>query len=350
VTLATAKRGFASDNAATVHPQVLEAIAAANVGHAFGYGHDTYTAAVEQRLAEALGAPGASVFFVFNGSGANVLSLRAALRPWEAAIVSENAHLQTDEVGAPEAIAGVKLLVAETADGRMTLDGVRRLVERPNDEHAVKPGLLSITQSTELGTLYGLDELRSLSELAHAFELRVHVDGARFANAAAALDVGLPELVAACGVDLLSFGGTKNGLMLGEAVVVFDPSLVPGMLHLRKQTLQLASKMRYIAAQFDGLLTDDLWLANAAHANAMALRLHEAVSAVDGVVVTRPPAANAVFAVLPRAARERLQLEFDFYEWDDATGEVRWMCSWDTTEEDVDQFAAAVAVAIQAAA
>ena len=194
------------------------------------------------------------MFFVFNGSGANVLSLRAALKPWEAAIVSANAHLQTDEVGAPEAVAGVKLLVAETEDGKMTLDGVRRLVERPNDEHAVKPGLLSLTQSTELGTIYQLDELRALAELAHADGLRVHVDGARFANAAAALGVSLPELVAGCGVDLLSFGGTKNGLMLGEAVVVFDRALVPGMLHLRKQTLQLASKMRYIAAQFDALL------------------------------------------------------------------------------------------------
>ncbi|HEX3801371.1 MAG TPA: aminotransferase class I/II-fold pyridoxal phosphate-dependent enzyme [Solirubrobacteraceae bacterium] len=350
MTLVSAKRGFASDNSATVHPRVLEAIAAANVGHAFGYGHDPYTAEVEERLAAALGAPGASVFFVFNGSGANVLSLRAALRPWEAAIVSENAHLQTDEVGASEAVAGTKLLVAETVDGRMTLEGVRRLIERPNDEHAVKPGLLSVTQSTELGTVYGLEELRSLSEFAHAFGVRVHVDGARFANAAAALGVGLPELVAACGVDLLSFGGTKNGLMMGEAVVVFDPSLVPGLLHLRKQTLQLASKMRYIAAQFDALLADDLWLVNASHANTMAQRLFDAVSSVDGVVVTRPPAANAVFAVLPPAARQRLQLEFDFYEWDDATGEVRWMCSWDTTEDDVDRFAAAVAAAVQAAA
>ena len=340
------RRGFASDNAAAVHPRVLEAIAAANAGHAFGYGHDPYTAAVQRRLAEALGSPAASVFFVFNGSGANVLSLRAALRPWEAAIVSAWAHLHTDEVGAPEAVAGVKLLVAETVDGRVTLDGVRRLIERPNDEHAVKPGLLSLTQATELGTLYSLEELQALGELAHAHGLRVHVDGARFANAAAALGVSLPELVASCGIDLLSFGGTKNGLMLGEAVVVFDPELVPGMLHLRKQTLQLASKMRYIAAQFDALLGDDLWLQNASHANAMARRLCDAVAGIDGVVVTRPPVANAVFAVLARQARERLQQQFDFYVWDDASGEVRWMCSWDTTEDDVDEFARAVHAAV----
>jgi threonine aldolase len=345
VTVTPAKRGFASDNAATVHPRVLEAIAAANAGHAFGYGHDPYTQDVERRLATAVGDPEASVFFVFNGSGANVLSLRAALRPWEAAIVSANAHLQTDEVGAPEAVAGVKLLVAETVDGRVTPDGVRRLLERPGDEHEVKPGLLSLTQATEFGTLYSLDELRALGELAHAHGVRVHVDGARFANAAAALGVSLADLVAAAGIDLLSFGGTKNGLMVGEAVVVFDRALVPGMLHLRKQTLQLASKMRYIAAQFDALLTDDLWLQNATHANAMARRLHAAVSGIDGVVLTRPPLANAIFAVLPPGVRERLQQEFDFYEWDSVTGEVRWMCSWDTTEDDIDEFARAVEAA-----
>ncbi len=346
---ATPRRGFASDNAATVHPRVLEAIAAANVGHAFGYGHDPYTQEVERRLATALGDPEASVFFVFNGSGANVLSLRAALHPWEAAIVSATAHLHTDEVGAPEAVAGAKLLIAETVEGRVTLDGLRRLVERPNDEHAVKPALLSLTQATEWGTLYSLPELHALAELAHAHRLRVHVDGARFANAAAALGVSLAELAAAARVDLLSFGGTKNGLMVGEAVVVFDRALVPGLLHLRKQTLQLASKMRYLAAQFDALLTDDLWLRNAAHANAMARRLHDAVAGIDGVRVTRPPAANAVFAVLDRTARERLQREFDFYEWDDVSGEVRWMCSWDTTEGDIDAFAAAIRAAVAAA-
>ena len=346
---AAARRGFASDNAATVHPRVLEAIAAVNAGHAFGYGHDPYTQSVERRLAAELGAPGAAVFFVFNGSGANVLSLRAALKPWEAAVVSASAHLHTDETGAPEAVAAAKLLVAETVDGRVTLEGVRRLVERPNDEHAVRPGLLSLTQATELGTVYAPDELRALADLAHSHGLRVHIDGARFANAAAALGLSLAELLEASGADLLSFGGTKNGLMLGEAVVVLDPALVPGMMHLRKQTLQLASKMRYVAAQFDALLDGGLWLENASHANAMARRLHEAVSGIDGVAVTRPPAANAIFAVLPAAARERLQREFDFYVWDDATGEVRWMCSWDTTESDVDAFTRAVRDAVASA-
>ncbi len=340
------RRGFASDNAAAVHPRVLEAIAAVNDGHASGYGHDPYTASVERRLATALGAPEEGVFFVFNGSGANVLSLRAALRPWEAAIVSANAHLQTDEVGAPEAVGGVKLLLGETVDGKLTADGVAELVGRPNDEHAVKPGLVSLTQSTELGTLYSLEELRVLGALAHDAGLRVHVDGARFANAAAALGISLAELVSAAAVDLLSFGGTKNGLMVGEAVVVFDRTLLEGMLHLRKQTLQLASKMRFVAAQFDALLTDELWSANASHANAMAVRLFDAVSGIDGVVIPRRPEVNSVFAVIPPGARERLQRDFDFYEWDPATGEVRWMCSWDTTEDDVDGFAAAIAAAV----
>jgi threonine aldolase len=348
MTAITRRRGFASDNSASVHPRVLEAIAAVNTGHAFAYGHDPYTAEVERQVAEALGAPDASVFFVFNGSGANVLSLRAALRPWEAAIVSANAHLQTDEVGAPEAVAGVKLLVGETTDGKLTVSGLQRLIDVPNDEHAVKPGIVCLTQSTELGTLYGLEELRALSAVAHVGGLRVHVDGARFANAAAALGVGLPELVEAAGIDLLSFGGTKNGLMLGEAVVVFDPELVPGMLHLRKQTLQLASKMRYVAAQFEALVTDALWLSNASHANAMAQRLYDAVSVIDGVEVARRPQANAVFATLSPDARARLQEEFDFYVWDNVTGEVRWMCAWDTTEEDIDEFAAAAAAAVAA--
>jgi len=341
---ASGRRGFASDNAATIHPAVLESIARANVGHAFGYGHDPYTQAVEHKLAQALGAPDASVFFVFNGTGANVLSLRAALRPWEAAVVSEHAHLHTDEVGAPEAVAGKKLLIGATADGKLTVEGLKRLIERPDEEHFVKPGLVSLTQSTELGTLYELDELAALIDVAHAGGVLVHVDGSRISNATAALGVGLAEVVK--GVDLLSFGGTKNGLLGGEAVVVFNPALAQGMLHLRKQTLQLASKMRFIAAQFDALLTDDLWLANASHANAMALRLADAVGFIDGVTVSRKPAVNAVFATIPAAARDRLLEQFDFYEWDETTGEVRWMCSWDTTEEDIDNFAQAVRAAV----
>ncbi len=341
------RRGFASDNAATVHPAVLEAIAGANVGHAFGYGHDEYSAAVEGRVAAALGDPQAGVYFVFNGTGANVLSLRAALAPWQGAIVSEHAHLHTDEVGAPEAVAGSKLLVAPAVDGKLTVDAIQPLLARPADEHFVRPGLVSLTQSTELGTLYSLQELEAISEAAHAAGALVHIDGARLANAAAALGVGLADVVR--GADIVSFGATKNGALGCEAVVVLNPRLREGMLHLRKQTLQLASKMRFLAAQFDALLHDDLWRTNAAHANAMAARLAQALRGIEGVRITREPSVNAVFAVISAQARERLLERFDFYAWDEATGEVRWMCAWDTTEADIEEFATAVREAVAVA-
>ncbi|HET9073623.1 MAG TPA: aminotransferase class V-fold PLP-dependent enzyme, partial [Solirubrobacteraceae bacterium] len=338
----TARRGFASDNTATIHPAVLARIAAVNVGHAFGYGHDPYSTEVARQVADALG--GVETFFTFNGSGANVLSLRACCRPWQSVICSEHAHIHTDETGAPEAVAGLKLMPVTAPEGRMDAAAIRSLLAfREADEHAVMPRVLSITQSTELGTVYDLTEFRDLVELAHDHGMLVHVDGARLANAAAALDIGLDEVVA--GTDIVSFGGTKNGLLGGEAVVVMREDLLEGMLWLRKQTLQLASKMRFLAAQFDALLEDDLWRVNAAHANAMARRLQAAVSGLDGVTVTRPAQANAVFAAISAAARERLLAQFDFYPWDERTGEVRWMCSWDTTEEDVDRFAAAVAEA-----
>jgi threonine aldolase len=335
------RRGFASDNAATIHPEVLQRIVGVNKGHAFGYGHDDYTHSVELRFAEEFGGQ-SRTFFVFNGSGANVLCLRAACRPWEAAIVTATAHLNVDEGGAPEAIAGTKLLIAASDQGKLTPETVEPLLDRVGDEHAVQPRLLSITQSTELGTLYTAEEITALAEFAHAHELLLHIDGARLSNAAAALGTSLRELTTDAGVDLVSFGGTKNGLLGGEAVVVLNPSLAPGLEYLRKQTLQLASKMRFLAAQFDALLSEDLWRRNATRANAMATRLVEAVENLPGVQITRPVQANAVFAIIPPAAREALREQFDFYTWDEAIGEVRWMCSWDTTETDVDAFAAAL--------
>ena len=336
------RRGFASDNTATIHPAVLSRIAAVNVGHAFGYGHDPYSTSVAARVAEELG--GVETFFTFNGSGANVLSLRACCRPWQAVVCSEHAHINTDETGAPEAVGGLKLLAVPAPAGLVDTDALADLLAwREADEHAVLPRVLSLTQSTELGTVYALDAFHGLIEVAHRHGMLVHVDGARLANAAAALDVPLAEVVA--GTDIVSFGGTKNGLLGGEAVVVMNPELLEGMLWLRKQTLQLASKMRFLAAQFDALLSDGVWRSNAAHANAMAARLAAAVGDLDGVAISRPVQANAVFAVIDRAAREQLLREFDFYPWDEMTGEVRWMCSWDTTEEDVDRFAAAVAAA-----
>jgi threonine aldolase len=342
----SAERGFASDNAAGVHPEVLGAISRANEGHAAAYGHDELTGAVERRLAEHFGER-ARAYLVFNGTAANVLCLRAACRPWEGVICAETAHLNVDEGGAPEAIAGVKLLTAATEDGKLTPALVERLHARVGDEHAVQPRVVSVSQSTELGTVYTPAELRALAETAHARDLLLHVDGARLSNAAAALDLPLRAITADAGVDLLSFGGTKNGLLAGEAVVFLDPVLAEGFAYLRKQSLQLASKMRFLAAQFEALLSDELWWRCARQANAMAARLAAAVAEVPGVQVTRPVQANGVFAILPAEATERLQAEFPFYVWDEATGEVRWMCSWDTSEADVDRFAAAISSALR---
>jgi threonine aldolase len=336
-------RGFASDNSATIHPDVLDAITRVNVGHTFGYGHDDYSLTVERRVAECFG-PDASAFFVFNGTGANVLSLRAACRRFEGVICAESAHLNVDECGAPEAMGGLKLLTVPGVDGKLTPELVESRITRVGDEHAVQPHVVSISQCTELGTLYGLEEVRALAELAHEHHLLLHVDGARLANAAAALGVSLREVSA--GVDVLSFGGTKNGLLGAEAVVLLNPELAHDFLYIRKQSMQLASKMRFLAAQFDALITDELWLRSAGHANAMAARLAGALADVRGLTITRPVETNAVFAALPPAVTSALQRDFPFYVWDEAAGEVRWMCSWDTTEEDVDGFAAAVREAL----
>ena len=342
----TSGRGFASDNRAGVHPDVLDAIAAANGDHAASYGADEYTERLQARVREHFG-PNALAFPVFNGTAANVLSLRAACRPWEAAICADTAHLSVDECGAPEAIAGVKLMPVAGVHGKLTPELVAPLaVARRGDEHQVQPRVLSISQSTELGTVYSASELGALAELAHAHGLILHVDGARLSNAAAALGVSLKALTTDAGVDVVSFGGTKNGLLGAEAVVFLTTELADGFVYLRKQSLQLASKMRFLSAQLEALLTDELYLRLATHANAMASRLAAAVRDIPGISITRPVEANAVFAVLPAAAAARLQERFAFYVWDEQSGEVRWMCAWDTTAEDVDAFAAAAAEAV----
>jgi threonine aldolase len=338
-------RGFASDNSATIHPDVLAAIARVNVGHTFGYGHDEYTLSVERRVAECFGEH-ASAFFVFNGTGANVVSLRAACRRFEAVICAETAHLNVDECGAPEVIAGVKLLTVPGIDGKLTPDLVESRIARVGDEHAVQPHLVSISQCTELGTLYTPAEVRELADAVHEHDLLLHVDGARLSNAAAALGLALREV--ADGADVMSFGGTKNGLLGAEAVVLLNPELAQDFLYVRKQSMQLASKMRFLAAQFDALISDELWLRSAGHANTMAARLAGALAHVPGLTLTRPVQTNAVFALLPPSVIVWLQREYPFYVWDESAGEVRWMCSWDTTEEDVDGFAAAVRDALAA--
>jgi threonine aldolase len=338
-------RGFASDNSATIHPDVLAAIARVNAGHTFGYGHDDYTRSIEARVAKVFGDR-AQAFFVFNGTGANVVSLRAACRRFEGVICAETAHLNVDECGAPEAIAGLKLLTVPGIDGKLTPETVETRIARVGDEHAVQPRAVSISQCTELGTLYTVAEMRALAALAHSRGLVLHVDGARLSNAAAALGVSLAQV--ADGADVVSFGGTKNGLLGAEAVVLLNPELANDFLYIRKQSMQLASKMRFLAAQFDALLEGDLWLRCAGHANAMAMRLAGALRDVERLTITRPVETNAVFAVLPPAVIESLQAQYAFYTWDEAAGEVRWMCSWDTIEDDVDGFAAAVRAALAA--
>ena len=333
----THPRGFGSDNHAGVLPEVLEAIAAANTGHAPSYGHDALTERVEGLFAREFGEQ-AKTFFVFNGTGANVVALRAMCRPWDAVVCAETAHLNVDEGGAPERIGGFKLLTVPAPDGKLTPELAERRLIRFEDEHAVQPRVLSITQSTELGTLYVPEEIRALAGLAHERGMLLHVDGARLTNAAAALDTSFGELVD--GADAVSFGGTKAGLLFGEAIVFLRPELADGALYLRKQSMQLASKMRFAAAQFEALLEGERWRAAAGNANAMARRLAEAVG--DHVRITQPVQANAVFAILEPGEAERLQRDWFFYTWDEATGEVRWMCSWDTTTDDVDAFAAAV--------
>jgi threonine aldolase len=338
---------FASDNYAGALPEVLEAIAAANHGHAPAYGGDEWSDGMQQRFAEAFG-PEALAFPVFNGTGANVIALRAVTRAYDAVICASTAHLNVDECGAPERIGGFKLLAVDTPDGKLTPDLVAPRLVRFGDEHAVQPRAISITQSTELGTVYTPAEVRALADQAHTHGMFLHVDGARIANAAVALGVPLASITTDAGVDVVSFGATKNGAVGAEAVVLLHADIGDGIQFLRKQSMQLASKMRFLSAQLEVLLRDELWRRPAAHANGMARRLEQGVVGVDGVRITQPVQANAVFAILPPAATAELQRDWRFYTWDEATGEVRWMCSWDTTPDDVDAFVDAVRAAVGA--
>lgn len=338
-------RAFASDNYAGVHPEVLAAIEAANGGHQISYGDDVYTARLKEVMATHFG-PGVEVFPVFNGTGANVVALQSLLPRWGAVICSQAAHIHTDENGAPERVAGLKLLTVPTSDGKLTPDAIDEQAWGWGDEHRAQPLAVSITQSTEVGTVYTPEELRAIADHVHARGMSLHVDGARIANAAASLGVSLREITTDVGVDVLSFGGTKNGLMFGEAVVVLSPSAVSGLKYLRKLDMQLASKMRFASAQLIALLEGDLWLRSAQHANAMARRLADAVGGLEKVTFSYPVEANGLFVTLPADVVEPLREAFRFYDWNPATGEVRWMCAWDTTSDDVDAFAAAITAAL----
>ncbi len=343
-----AVRDFASDNYSGIHPEILAAIAAANEGHQVAYGEDAYTKRLQEVMASHFGE-GVQAFPVFNGTGANVVGLQSMLPRWGAVITASTAHIHVDEGGAPERMGGIKLLTVPTDDGKLTPELVDREAWGWGDEHRAQPLVVSITQSTELGTLYTPDEIRALAEHAHERGMRLHMDGARISNAAAALDLPLRAFTRDAGVDVLSFGGTKNGAMLGEAIVVLDPAASEGLVFSRKYSMQLASKMRFVSAQLIALLEGDLWLRNARHSNAMAARLRAGVEAglaegsIRDVRFTQPTQANAVFASLPDGVADRLRESFRFYDWDAAKNEVRWMCSFDTTEDDVDAFLAAIA-------
>ena len=330
-------KSFASDNFASVHPKVMQALERANDGHAMAYGADSYTKKAEEKF-RALFETDCDVLFVWNGTGANVVSLRSLLRPFEAVVCAKTAHINVDECGAPEWMTGSKLIPLQTEDGKLTVEQIRSVLHGFGDQHHVQPKVISITQSTEYGTLYTLDEMRAIANLAHAQDMYLHVDGARIANAAAALNCSLKQLITDTGVDVLSFGGTKNGLMFGEAVVFFKKGLVENAKFYRKQSAQLCSKNRYIAAQFNALLSDDLWLENAKHANDMAKRLLEKVKDIKGVTITQSLQVNAIFARIPKAAIPVLQEKNFFWIWNEEIGEVRWMTSWDTTDDDIDAF------------
>ena len=335
------KRGFASDNNSGIHPEILQAISTANEGHAVGYGGDNITEMAIERFKQEFGNE-IDVYFVFNGTGANVLSLSTLSHSFHSVICAETAHIQTDECGAPEKFTGSKLLPVATVKGKITPEGIKKYLHGFEFEHHSQPMIISISQVTELGTVYSLEEIKAITSLAHAYGLFVHMDGARIANAAVALDLPFRAFTVDAGVDVLSFGGTKNGMMLGEAVVFFNPALSKNTKYIRKQSMQLFSKMRFVSAQFLAYFNNELWKKNAAHSNKMARLLEQAVMNIPSIQLTQKVEANGVFAIVPSAIIPLLQEKYFFYMWDEHRSEVRWMTSFDTCEEDITNFTALI--------
>jgi threonine aldolase len=341
------QRSFASDNASGAHPDVIAAIVAANRGHALAYGDDEWTRECETRFTELFGEPVVTLL-TFTGTGGNVVGLTTLLRPVDAVVCAGGSHVNADEAGAMERIAGAKLIDLDAPDGKLVPDQLRDIAPMLGNEHHAQPAVVSITQSTELGTVYTAAEVAALCETAHAMDLKVHLDGARIANATAALGssvAALRSFTIDAGVDVLTFGGTKNGLVGGEAVVFLDPTLADRARFIRKMVTQLPSKMRFVAAQFNAILDADLWLRNARHSNEMAALLYDAVVDLDGVDVAKPQV-NGLFPTLPSDVIAALQDWSFFWDWDVASHQVRWMTSWDTTADDVERFAAGVAAAV----
>lgn len=346
------ERAFASDNAAGAHPAVIDAVVAANEGHALAYGSDRWTTEATGRLRDLFGSA-AEPFFVWNGTGANVMALAATVRPGDCVLCSRWAHIAVDETGAPERIVGAKLLTLDSDDGKIVPEQLREQAHALGVQHHAQPGVVSLTQSTELGTVYSPDEIAALCDTAHSLGMLVHLDGARLANATAALGgtpAALRSFTVDAGVDVVSVGGTKAGLLGGEAVVFLTPALADRALYIRKMVTQLPSKMRFVAAQFNALLTDDLWFDLAGHANGMARRLYDATVGLPGLEYLGPPQVNSVFASIPPEVIDPLRDWCFFWDWDLSRNQVRWMTAWDTTVDDVDRFAAGVRAALTAAA
>ena len=344
-------RGFASDNYAGVHPKLFELMQQVNQGHEIAYGDDTVTAELSRVFKNTFGDQ-AEVFPVFNGTGSNVIALSSVIKRWEAVICAETAHINADEGGAPEKMAGIKLWTIPTGDGKLTPELIKPYLFDIGSVHRAQISVISITQTTELGTVYTAEEIKALADFAHENNLYLHVDGARLSNAAAALDLPFRAFTTDVGVDLVSFGGTKIGALAAEAIVVLNNKLLAESIpFIRKTSMQLPSKMRFVSAQLIALLEDDLAIKNAKHANAMARALDEGVRALAAsshgrVSVPNPTQANAVFPILPFEIIEKLQQQYRFYVWDYRTGQVRWMCAWDTTEEDVQGLLSALSAAL----
>ncbi|MHA7108569.1 threonine aldolase family protein [Sunxiuqinia elliptica] len=330
-------RGFASDNNAGVHPNILKAIEQANRGHVVGYGDDPYTQEAIALFKKEFGQD-TEVFFVFNGTGANVLALSSATNSFNSIICADTAHIQVDECGAPEKLTGCKLLPVPSQKGKITPEGIKQYLHGFDFEHHSQPRVISISQVTELGTVYALEEIKAITALAHEYGLLVHMDGARLANAAVALNLPFRDFTRDAGIDMLSFGGTKNGLLMGEAVLFFNPDLTKYTKYIRKQNMQLFSKMRFVGAQFLAYFKNELWKTNAQHANQMAKLLEREILKLGKVQLTQETEANGVFAIVPTKIIPKLQEEYFFYVWDESRSEVRWMTSFDTTEEDIHGF------------
>ncbi|MBN1116809.1 MAG: low specificity L-threonine aldolase [Bacteroidales bacterium] len=332
-----AKRGFASDNNSGVSEEVIAKIIEVNKGHVVGYGGDDYTGKVIELIRQKFGGE-CWPYLVFTGTGANVLSISAATNSINSVVCAETAHIQEDECGAPEKFSGCKLLSVETEDGKLNPELITKHLVGFDFEHHSQPKLISISQPTEMGTIYTVQEIKNIANLAHKHNMFLHVDGARLANAAVELNLPFEAFTKDAGVDILSFGGTKNGLMSAESVIFFRKELTLSFKYIRKQAMQLASKMRYMAAQFDAYFENDLWKKNASHANKMAGLLYEKVKDIPQIKITQKVEANGVFVILPKEIIEPLRNEYFFYDWNTARNEVRWMCSFDTTEEDIEGF------------